>query len=229
MEHLTPTVLSRLVEEVPTAEERDHLSRCERCASELDALRGQTAGLAELPDVRPPRGDWESLEARLVAEGLVEAATPPTAPGPRPYPARWIRAAASVAIFAAGAAVGVGATARGIAARAEADSIPSTAIRLQPTTDPGAALAQMLDAERTYIDALSHYRHLIGAQGADEVAGDARVRYAALEDLVRAGQAAVSRAPADPFLNGLLASALAEREAVSRRLSGTVAGQDGWF
>jgi hypothetical protein len=43
---------------------------------------------------------------------------------------------------------------------------------------------------------------------------------------VAASQAAVRQAPADPFLNGLLASTLAEREATLRKIS---SGGDNWF
>jgi hypothetical protein len=51
-------------------------------------------------------------------------------------------------------------------------------------------------------------------------------RYAALEHLVSVSQAAVRQAPGDPFLNGFLASAIAERDAALRVVS---AGQDNWF
>jgi hypothetical protein len=95
------------------------------------------------------------------------------------------------------------------------------------TTDPGTALAQVQDAERAYIGALVHYRQLMSAREDGDVLGDPERRYAALEQVVQAGQAAVNQAPFDPFLNGLLASALAER-AAHRQVS-LSADQDGWF
>ena len=72
------------------------------------------------------------------------------------------------------------------------------------------------------------YRQLATEPGMEEAAGDPAARYAALEYLVRAGQVAVRQAPADPFLNGFLASAQAEQQAVYRRISGA-AREDGWF
>jgi hypothetical protein len=56
---------------------------------------------------------------------------------------------------------------------------------------------------------------------------DAESRYAALEYMVRAGQAALREAPTDPFLNGLVASTMAEREAWLKLISSN--GNDNWF
>jgi hypothetical protein len=81
-------------------------------------------------------------------------------------------------------------------------------------------------AEERYVAALSRYRQLLVRHGGEGGVGDPASRFAALEYLVAAGQAAVRQAPADPFLNGLLASALAEREATLRTIS---ADGDGWF
>src|SRR5690606_8195371 len=75
MAHLTPEELARLVDEAPLPGERHHLEACDLCAAELASYREQTSALAALPAVRPPRGDWEALEARLVAEGLIDAGT----------------------------------------------------------------------------------------------------------------------------------------------------------
>ena len=220
MEHLTLEALSRLVDEAPTAPETDHLSRCGRCASELDALRGQKAALGGLPDVRPPRGAWEEVEARLLAEGLIRTEHPSLAA--RVTEATpWLRRAAAVAVFLTGAAAGAGVTAR--LARGLGDAV----VELASVTDPGTALAHVQDAERAYIGALTHYRQLISAREGSDVVEDAESRYAALEQVVQAGQAAVTRAPADPFLNGLLAQALAERAAHRQRASSSA--QDGWF
>src|SRR5688500_12765678 len=226
MEHLNHEALSRLVDESPTAAEQDHLGACARCTAELEVLRRQTAALGALPDVRPPRGDWEGLEARLLAAGLL-AAEPRSFGAPNPLRAPWLRRAAMVALFLGGAAVGAGA-ARMVPTPGGNPVAQSGPGALVATADPGTALAQMQDAERAYIDALAHYRQLIGAQ-TDEVASNPRTHYAALEQLVQASQAALSQAPADPFLNGVLASALAEQQAVSRRLAPSAAGQDGWF
>jgi hypothetical protein len=225
MEHLSLEALSRLVDESPTAAEVDHLDRCGRCASELEAMRRQTIALGALPDVRPPRGDWDGLEARLVAEGLL-------LPEERSLEARvavatpWLRRAAAVALFLGGAATGAGMV-RVAAPAGEAQQAQPAAAQPLAITDPGTALAHVQDAERAYIGALAHYRQLVSAREGGEFLGDPQTRIAALDQLVQAGQAAVSQVPADPFLNGLLANALAEQAAY--RQTSASAGQDGWF
>jgi hypothetical protein len=79
--HLAPETLARLVDEVPSPTERTHLNRCRRCRDELDALQSQTLGLSHLPDLRPPSGDWASLETRLRSEGLIRAPETPARGG----------------------------------------------------------------------------------------------------------------------------------------------------
>jgi hypothetical protein len=74
-------------------------------------------------------------------------------------------------------------------------------------------------AERLYIDALVQYRQILDAQGEPSLIGDPTSRFAALEGIVAAGRAAVQQAPADPFVNGVLLQALAEREAILRNAS----------
>jgi hypothetical protein len=224
MEHLSLEVLSRLVDESPTDAETDHLSRCGRCAAELEAMRRQTAALGVLPDVRPPRGDWDELEGRLLAEGLVRTDERSLELTRRVHAATpWMRRAAALALFLAGAASGAGVLRLATPAGEAAPPAPT----LAAITDPGAALARVHDTERAYMGALAHYRQLLSAREGSEFLGDPETRSAALEQLVQAGQAAVSQLPADPFLNGLLASALAERAAY--RQAAASGGQDGWF
>jgi len=82
-------------------------------------------------------------------------------------------------------------------------------------------------AEQGYVSAVARYRELMARAGGAQAPGeDPASRYAALEHLVLVSQAAVRQAPADPVLNGFLASALAERDAVARLVS---AEEDGWF
>jgi hypothetical protein len=223
MEHLKRETIARLVDEAPGAEEAEHLATCHVCASELDAIRAQTRALASLPEIRPPLGDWEVLEARLRSEGLVEDAGAFSQSGLARTPG-WMRTAAAVAIFLGGTAMGAGLT--------SSESDPGTL-----AFDSGVASfagAENLDqateavqaAEQRYVAALTRYRQLLEADGGGDVGGDPRSRYAALEYLVAASQAAVRQAPADPFLNGLLASTLAERETALRRISTRT---DNWF
>ena len=224
MEHLTRESLARLVDESPNAEDARHLGTCIVCTSELEALRAQTQALASLPEIRPPLGDWEVLEARLRSEGLVEtpsflerlslAHTPP-----------WMRSAAAVALFLGGTGVGAAFTSQAHSAGDPTASVGQTAL-FTGATDVDAAAAALQVAEQNYINAVGQYREFLARDGGDDYQGDPRGRFAALEYLVAASQAAVRQAPADPFLNGLLASTLAEREATLRRISSS---QDNWF
>lgn len=225
MDHLSAETLARLVDETPRPDEAEHLAACIACASELEALRAQTHALAALPEIRPPLGDWEVLEARLRSEGLVRepglfarmqlAHTPP-----------WMRGAAAVALFLGGSLAGSALTSRQ-AADPRAATGPETAQFAGAGADDVAVAAEAVRiAEENYINALARYRHLVGQDGSDEAMGDPSSRFAALEYLVAASQAALRQAPADPFLNGLLASTLAEREVTLRRISNS---QDNWF
>ncbi|HSW28024.1 MAG TPA: hypothetical protein VLH75_00905 [Longimicrobiales bacterium] len=225
MEHLNREALARLVDETPGPEETEHLATCLACRSELEALRAQTQALASLPEIRPPLGDWEVLEDRLRAEGLVQhrglmqRLTLAQAPA-------WMRVAAAGVLFLGGSTMGAGLAWRP-AAEIETASVPADdAAQFTAAQDVDDAAAAVRIAEANYISALTRYRQLLDAQGGSDVIGDPSSRFAALEYLVAAGQAAVRQAPADPFLNGLLASTMAEREATLRSISNR---QDNWF
>lgn len=217
MEHLTAEALARLVDEAPDSRERRHLAECSVCTDELQALTDQTRALASLPEIRPPRGDWSVLEDRLRSEGLLRDQGLFARMGLARTPA-WMQMAASFMLFAAGAAAGagwVGHNSNG----GESDAVAVAA-------DVEGAAAAVEAAEREYVQAMSHYRELVARDGGDLESTDPISRYAALEHLVLVSQAAVRQAPGDPFLNGFLASALAERDAAARLVS-TDSG--GWF
>jgi hypothetical protein len=216
MEHLSADTLSRLVDEQPAPEERAHLERCVLCRAELQALKVQTSALRSLPDLRPPVGDWEVIQARLVSEGLVKrpggfAATLAVTP-------LWMRAAAAVLLFISGGVVGAGVSRKQALAEAPLPD-PSTVT----SVEDAARLVQ--SAENTYINAIGRYNELVELEGGADFA-DPATRFAALDNLVMAGRAALRLAPADPFLNGFLVSLTAERQAQLRRIS---SGPDNWF
>ena len=214
MEHLTRETLARLVDEEPQATEREHLDACESCADELAALSDQTAALETLPEIMPPVGDWEVLEARLRSEGLVGDPAPLSRLGLARTPA-WMPAAAALVLFLAGTATGAALMAREVEERA-----------LTVASSVEEAAGAVRDAEERYVTAISAYREMLAAEGANDPGVDPYSRFAALEQLVSVSQAAVRQAPADPFLNGFLASALAERDAAARLVSLT---DDNWF
>jgi len=257
--HLSPETLARLVDDVPSPDERAHLNRCRRCRDELDAMQVQTLGLSHLPDLRPPQGDWESLEPRLRSEGLIREEEPRT--GSRPHPntrhdrdwitgirsaegAGWTRWAAAALLVIGGAGLGAGAVTAlgdgarpgGSAASARVASSPARDLAAVPTAlgllgegGPGS----VEEAEELVRLTENWYRSALLRYREEAGRGwgetDPLDRYIALEALLAAGQAALREAPADPFLNGLLVNMQAEREAALRGIR-TVSGEEGvWY
>lgn len=134
MRHLSEEILARLVDERPTEAQEEHLATCDRCTRILNELREQTDVLGSLPALRPPPGDWEEIEARLLHRGLVESGSgagsgagsevePASAAGSdagsawrgksgdggrgAPYPgSTWLQVAAALVLFLGGTAFG---------------------------------------------------------------------------------------------------------------------------
>jgi len=228
MEHLTLETLARLVGEAPDRDERRHLTECEHCRSELEALTEQTRALGRLPEIRPPLGDWTILEARLASEGL--ARPDRRFMGMARTPA-WMKVAASVLLFLGGTGLGFGlAPGDAIPGRSAGSSgtSPFVLTATSVSTLPEAQAAVRL-AERQYMDALVQYRQLLDADGGTTRETSPESRLAALEYLVAAGQAALEQAPADPVINGFLASALAERQATRQATLRQVGSADDWY
>lgn len=220
MKHLNPETLARLVDEAPSPLEREHLQSCAACHRELEALKRQTEALRSLPDLRPPPEDWTMLESRLAREGLLRRGGFASGGGTTTAP--WLRIAAAVVVFLSGAGVGAAAVGGGAG--------PAGGGELAALTDartPEEAADAVRQAEDVYVQALSRYREISGQQGPDPAAADPAGRYAALEGILAASRAAVREAPADPFINGILVSTLAERQATLRQISTT--DDDNWF
>lgn len=216
MEHLSIEHLARLVDEAPTAEERAHVDACLECRRELAALKEQSAALGALPELLPPKGDWQVLEAQLRSEGLVRDPGLFTRLGLAQTPS-WMKAAAAAVLFLSGA--GAGATATALTTEPVAGSDYASA-----TTVQDAAIA-VTAAQENYVNAMSHYQTLRTIGGAPAV-GDPVARLAALEKLVEVSQAAVYQNQTDPYLNGILTSAWAERNAMARLVN---VSNDNWF
>ena len=221
MEHLTPDTLARLVDERPSPDEREHLEACSRCAEEFRSFRLQSDALGGLAALRPPSGDWESLEARLVGEGLIR--TPETFRrfGFAAAPA-WMQVAATVVVFLGGTGFGLALT-RGVAPdRLSPDGTFLPASQISSAEDAARAVEA---SERAYMQALVQYRQLTGGNDGPRVQALSRVT--ALEGLLAASQEAVRLAPADPVFNGFLVNVLAERQEVLRQIS--TSRDDDWF
>lgn len=219
MEHLSLEHLARLVDDPATPEEMRHLAHCEPCARRLEELRAQTAALGSLPEIMPPKGDWQAIEARLRSEGLVEDPGLFRRLGLARTPA-WMKAAAAAVLFLGGAGTGLALAEAGTAAPWDPAGSAAEAVSVEE------AATAVRAAEQQYVSAVSRYRELLAMEGGQETGADPLTRVAALEHLVMVSQAAVRQAPGDPFLNGFLASALAEREAALRMVS---SDSDNWF
>jgi hypothetical protein len=215
------------VDEAPSADEVGHLEACPVCARQLEELREQTAALGGLPDLRPPPGDWEVLHAKLVSEGLVRSGS--RLGSGSMVASGWMKAAAAVLLFVGGAVAG-GVAVQGPMVANFTGSLPSatefSAASEVSSADEAAEFVRR--AERQYVEALQQWRRFSGLENGTSRSPDPAEHYAALEYLVRAGQAALRTAPADPFLNGLVASAVDERDAVLRQIS-TVEDDSNWY
>jgi hypothetical protein len=131
MSHLTLETIARLVDEAPDPLEAAHLEGCADCRCELDDMRADQAVLAALPALQPPPAQWDRIEAKLAAEGLMRL--------PRGHAISWrhavLRIAAAFVIFLLGTLAGVawvGAEDPGTIAAAE-DEQP---LGLRPIDDP---------------------------------------------------------------------------------------------
>lgn len=220
MSHLDPETLARLVDDRASAGERGHLNRCRRCREELDALRTQTLALSHLPGTRPPRGAWERLEARLRTAGLIG-----TVGRDRRWGHPWVQAAAAVLLILTGTLIGISAPvgpggsdaspiAQGSPELQEPPSLLAAVGAEERTLSQEEAAELVRLTERWYLEALLAYRDR--SVEPPEAGTDPLTRFAALETLLAAGNAAVQELPADPFLNGLLVNMRAEREATLR-------------
>ena len=112
------------------------------------------------------------------------------------------------------------------AGRPAARGRPATSAR--PPATHGDAAAAVRQAEAAYLAELGRYAELVG--GHDEVF-DPVARLAALESIVLTTRVALERAPADPVINGYHLSAVAQRDAILRRLAPASADttDETWF
>jgi len=253
MSHLTDETIARLVDESPTALEAAHLSVCAVCRDELQAMHVQVAHLSELPELQPPPADWEKLEQRLAAEGLIRGRSPR-----RIWLHYGLRAAAAVVLVLAGALAGrlVQPTSSPSATRLANNAPPASDQRGQRVTEipapPSAtpvreltspadarlashvtprtprtfeeALQDVREAESTYLDALTRFAELSGTT----TAGDPAARLAALEGILLTTRAALGKAPTDAVINGYYLNAVAQRDATIRQISATNSAES-WF
>lgn len=221
MQHLMIETLARLIDEPARPEEREHIEACEECRAQLQAMRADLAALRDLPMIEPPPTEWPQLEARLLEEGLIRRRA-----GSRLW-VRSLRAAASIAVFAVGAASGIAWTRANPSSSASlagrgTGSAPTLIAATEPTNRE-EAVELYRQAEALYLDALTRIAELDEPQtGTDPLA-----RLAALESIAAITRSALDQAPADPVLNGYHLTALAQKQATLRQIAASKA--DGWF
>ena len=226
MEHLSLEALARLVDETPFRSERRHLARCPDCSRELELLREQTEALRSLPDLRPAPGDWPALEERLEREGLLRGSTPAdTVIRLIDRRRGWMQAAAAVVLFLVGGLSGAVLAPAGwlqtggervTAGEMAAGEGSPAGLTVTEAATPEEAAEIVRFTEQQYRDAMLRYRAL--TRGPDAGTPMDPRRLAVIDAMVAMGQAAVQEAPDDPFLNGFLVSAVAEREAALNAL-----------
>ena len=152
MGHLTTVSLARMVSEAPYPEEKDHLESCPACQAELQALREQTEAMGALPDLRPPAGDWEALEGRLVSEGMIRSSGL-SFPNARWRSSGWLQAAAALVLFIGGTAIGTRFTGSPeIGGFAQGG--PPPGLQLVPVGSGGQPAANMTDAAAGFKSAM---------------------------------------------------------------------------
>lgn len=226
MSHLSLETIARLVDEAPNVLEREHLEACEACRGELENMRADLAVLAALGPIEPPVSQLPALEERLAREGLVRTLSAPFGRH------ALMRAAAAVLIFALGSFAGAAWTggsplAPRVADQRVTEDSPLAAALLagrRPQTRDDAA-QYVRETEAMYIDAVGVWTELERRAGFDT--SDPYARLAAIEGILSVTQAAVGQAPADPVLNGYLATAAAHREALLRSIATRARGS--WF
>ncbi|HEY8483234.1 MAG TPA: hypothetical protein VIL13_01395, partial [Longimicrobiales bacterium] len=98
----------------------------------------------------------------------------------------------------------------------------------RPPATPGEAAAAVRRAEAAFLAELTRYAELVGER---EQVFNPIERLAALESIVLATRDALQRAPADPVINGYHLAALAQRDAILRRLgrSSDETTDEPWF
>jgi len=225
MQHLTLETMARLIDEPPDAVDAAHLDACDACRAEFDALRADVASLAVLPPIAPPDAVWHGLERRARAEGLIRT----VAPAARAWGPALLRLAASILVFAVGAASGLAWARSEATSAAETAAVADAADRdaarpldlgttfvtaRQPTTTAEADLL-LEEAEAVFYYALRRAAEM----APDAPRQDMLARLATLESITNVTGTALSHAPADPVINGYYLAARAQRDAMLQRVS----------
>jgi hypothetical protein len=223
--HLDIDRLAELADEAPTPFEREHLSECPSCTSELAAYRLLVATARdERRRIAPPLTDWDQLRTAIDAEGLI------TSPAVRSRRARrvlWMQRVAGAALLVASGTV-AGRLSTGLpftqALAGGASPVAQEGVGVLPVSEtergfdsPEAALAQLQQAQRLYDEAASWLtaHDTTSSLGASD---QYRTRLAALDMASETFEQALTDAPEDPILNQYFMATMNAREVAIRRL-----------
>lgn len=256
MSHLSLETIARLVEDAPSPEESAHLETCRACRTELEAMTEDMHALRMLPDMAEAPDQWDALERRLTAEGLIRSGRTPWLGG-----TRVMQIAAALVLFLGGSLAGRMTTEpeiRTVTQRVPADPVvietlppqqatlatgtpepqpparPSEAPAARPSVSlaaSGLAPAGTVD-EAAQVLRAAEEMYLGALTRYAELAtqapeGDPVARLAALQSIIMTTQAALSQTPTDPIINGYHLTALAQRDATLRQVAAT--SGDRWY
>jgi hypothetical protein len=225
MSHLSIERLAALADDAPTADERAHLSLCERCAIDLKAQRALLAMAGgEREAMGIPLTRWDTLAQRLRAEGLIASGRRSSASFP-------LRAAAAMLLIAGGALLGrisAGASPLpgSVTGVGGSEDTPVTSAAWIPPDSLPTKFASVDDAARWkgfYADA---YQSAVSFLAANDSVGRPvgtpaviRARLSALDRVTRTMREALNDAPYDPVVNDFYLNSFGQREATLRQLN----------
>lgn len=227
-DHISSQRLAALADEQPTADERDHLTACARCARELDAHRSVfSLATSERSAMQLPLTRWDALSDRLRDEGLIADAAPRSrfsrvmASGVR-VP---LQIAAALVLIASGIVMGRASTGASIlpgglsgdeptrTARASYDSLPTSFASLEEATRWRNAYADAYQRTVSFLAANDSGARQLGTPAV------IRTRLSALDRVSRIMREAVNDAPFDPVINDFYLNSFGQREAAVRQLN----------
>jgi hypothetical protein len=229
MSHLHTERLAALADQLPTAEEAEHLAACRECATERDAHRAvlEMAGESRR-SIAAPLTDWESLSTALRSEGMMsDEAAGPALVRQSPWSGRMLRVAAAILLVAGGAFIGrYTASAESLAVADNAGTgsgVPSAEMLLPEYTSPEEARLALARYETAYLHAASFLdAQAENVQAPGEGGHDPdtyRTRLAALDRVGTTMREALSESPLDPLINSYYMTAMSQRAATMRQLN----------
>jgi hypothetical protein len=228
MSHLHTERLAALADQLPTAEEAEHLAACRECAIERDAHLAvlEMAGESRR-SIAAPLTDWDSLSTALRSEGLMnDGEAGPVLVRQSPWSRRMLRVAAALLLVAGGAFIGR------YTAPAESLMVADNAGMGSEVPTVDMLLPEYTSAEQArlalarYETAFQHAASFLEAQAEavqpldrEDDPDTYRTRLAALDMVGTTMREALSESPLDPVINSYYMTAMSQRAATMRQLN----------